>query len=307
MRRLLGWLLILLGVFALTAGALLRFYAYDEVQRTPLTVETTTKLTGTADRLDPATGDTELYDVKVTSVTETDDEASDDDVAVFVNTLCVVKDEPGTPDCVASPEDDPDDRLVTASTDVFATDRITAEAIPVDRMDDYLPDDAEPHEGLVNKWPFDAQKEDYSYWDGLLGRAVTAEYVGTETINGLEVYVYEVDVQEEEATVVPAEDGEGIEGLYTSEKTMRVDPVTGSIIDQEQREVRTLPNGDPLIELDVAFTEEQVETNVSDAEDGADQLRLVGVTGPLVGLIVGVLLIAVGLFLVLGARRRTTS
>ena len=33
----------------------------------------------------------------------------------------------------------------------------------------YLPADAEPHEGLVNKWPFEPKKKTYPYWDGTTG------------------------------------------------------------------------------------------------------------------------------------------
>lgn len=298
MRKWLGWLLVFLGVFALTAAILLRFYALDELKRTPLTVESVTKLTGTADRLNPETGETELFDIKISSVTETDDGASTDEVAVFVNTLCVVRDEPGTPDCVESTEAEPDDRLVTASTDVFATDRKTALAIDGDRMEQYLPAEAVAHDGLVNKWPFDAQKKDYLYWDGLLGRAVTADYAGTDTIDGLEVYVYEVNVDEAQAEVVP-----DVDGLYSTDKTIMVDPVTGSIISQQQHEVRTLENGDPLIELRAAFTDEQVSSNVEDAEEGGGQLQLIGTTIPLVAGIAGVLLIVGGVLLILRSRR----
>lgn len=304
MRRAFGWLLVLLGVFALTAGILLRFYAFDEVKRTPLSVESETTLTGTADKLDPATGETELFDVRVTSDTRTDDEASSDEVAVFVTSVCVVRDDPGTPDCVESTEDDPDERLVTAATDVFATDRETALAIDEERMDDYLPADAVPHEGLINKWPFDAEQKDYPFWDGVLGEAVTAEFTGTETIDGLEVNVYEVQVDEERTEVVS-----GVEGVYSLDRTVKVEPGTGSIISQEQHDTRTLPNGDPLIELQVAYTEEQVATNVADAEDARSQLQLVGVTGPLVGVALGVVMLAAGLFLILRSRRdrRTTK
>ena len=41
------------------------------------------------------------------------------------------------------------------------------------------------HEGLVNKFPFDVEKKDYPYWDGLLGRPVEMVYDDTETILGL--------------------------------------------------------------------------------------------------------------------------
>ena len=101
-------------------------------------------------------------------------------------------------------------------------------------------------------------------WPGVFGRrrggqgdafrslfAAAPEYTGTEDLDGLEVYVFEMNVDEVDAEVVS-----GIQGLYTLEKTMKVDPLTGSIVYQSQRDVRTLPNGDPLIDLQVEFTED---------------------------------------------------
>ena len=293
MRKALGWVLVGLGTFLLVAGLLMRFYAAPALKTTPLSVSSTTYLEGTAEKLDPSTGEVEDLDVKVTSVTETDDEASDDDVVVFVNTTCVVVDEPDTPDCVdAGTEENPDERLISVSTDVFATDRETALALNDEEDDEYLPADAVTHSGLVNKWPFDAEKKDYPYWDGLLGEAVTATYVGTEDVEGVETYVYEIVVEDETTEVVS-----GVEGRYSVEKTLKVDPRTGSIISQSQHDVRTLPDGDPLLDLQVEFTDEQVEENASDAEDNGSSLQLATVTGPIVAIVLGLLLIAGGLFL----------
>lgn len=295
MRKVIGWIMIVLGTFLLVAVVLIRVYALDQLKVTPLSVDTTTHLDGSADKLNPLKGKVENLDVKVTSVTKTDDEASDSNVVVFVNTTCVVLDLPDTPDCVDAK--DPQERLVSATTDVFATDRETALAIPASEMDKYLPADATPHEGLVNKWPFDSQKKDYPYWDDLLKKAVPAQYVGTETLDGMEVYVYEVKVDPTKTEVVS-----GIKGLYSAEKTIKVDPITGAIVYQRNHDVRTALNGDPLIDLDVDFTDDQIKASVDEARDGDNQLKMIGVIVPIVGGILGVLLIAVGLFLAL--RRR---
>jgi hypothetical protein len=299
MRKVIGWVLVALGTFLLCAGLLLRFYAADALKKTPLTVSSTTHLEGTADKLNPLKGEVENLDVKVTSVTKTDDEASDDDVVVFVNTTCVVLDEPDAPDCVdAGTKADPDKRLISATTDVFAEDRVTGLALSDEADDAYLPEGTDPHDGLINKWPFDAEKKDYPYWDDVLGEAVTAAYTGTETLEGLPVYVYEVDVEPTPAEVVT-----DIDGLYRAEKTIKVDPKTGSIVYQRNHDVRTLENGDPLIDLDVAFTDDQVKASVDEAADGGSKLHLISVIVPIVGVLVGLLLLAGGLFLVLRAPR----
>lgn len=292
MRKAIAWLVIGLGSFALVAGLLVRFYAADALRVTPQEVDSVTRLSGTTDRLDSATGETTLMDVKVTSVTQTDTQRSDDDVVAWVNTTCVVRDLPGTPDCVDA--DDPQERLITATVDVFATDRKTALAV---NDEQYMSDGAVPHEGLVNKWPFGAEKKDYPYWDGVIGEAVTAEYQDTENLDGLEVYVYEVTIEEEPAEVVS-----GVQGLYSAEKTIKVEPMSGQIVYQEQRDVRTLPNGDPLNDLQVAFTDEQLDLGIQDGKDAVSQLNLIGTTVPIAGIVGGLVLLALGIFLLLRGR-----
>ena len=182
MRKTIGLVLLGLGAFLLVVGLLATLWVPGQVKKTPLDVDSTTHLSGTADKLNPATGDLENIDVKATSWTKADSKRSDDDVVVFVNTTCLVIDEGDVPDCVDA--DDPEARLVSASSDVFSTDRVTAEAV----NGKYLPAGAEEKEGLVNKFPFDAEKKDYDYWDGMLGAPVTAAYDGTEDLDGLETY-----------------------------------------------------------------------------------------------------------------------
>ena len=70
-----------------------------------------------------------------------------------------------------------------------------------------------------------------------------------------------------------------------------------------QHEVRTLANGDPLLDLNIAFTDDQVSKNVAEAEDSVNQLQLVSSTLPLIGLIAGLVLIVLGAFLAFAGRR----
>jgi hypothetical protein len=292
-RKIIGWVLLALGAFLLVVGLMASIWAPGQVKRTPLDTDSTTRLAGTADKLNPATGDIESLDVKATSITKADSKRSDDDVVVFVNTLCLVIDEGDVPDCVDA--DDPQGRLISASTDVFATDRSDAMAV----NGEYLPAGAEEKEGLINKWPFDAEKKDYPYWDGLLGAPVDAVYESTETIDGLETYKYNVSIDEQPAEVV-----DGVQGVYTQDKDLWIDPVTGSIIRQAQQEVRALENGSVLLDLDLAFTDEQVADNVESAKDSGDQIELITRTVPLIGFIGGAVALLAGAFLVFAARRK---
>ncbi len=107
--------------------------------------------------------------IRIISITQADGDKSDDDVVVFKAGSCVVVNEDGNaPDCV----DGDDPRLVSADESTFATDRVTALAVD---NGDYLPKGSPQYEGLVNKWPFDAEKKTYPYWDGTVGEAVDAK------------------------------------------------------------------------------------------------------------------------------------
>ena len=292
MRKVTAGLLLGLGSFLLVAALTVVLWGADAVKKTPLDTDSVTNLSGTADKLNPATGEVESLEVKAASVTQADSELSDDDVVVFVSTTCLVIDEGDVPQCV----DSTDDRLITASSDVFATDRHTAEAV---NGSEYLPPSAEEKTGLINKWPFDAQKKDYTYWDGLLGEAVDATYDGTETIDGLETYKYHVLIEDAPAEVVT-----DIEGVYSQDKYLYIDPTTGAIINQTQHEVRELEDGSPLLDLNLGFTDDQVSANAEDAKDNGTQLGLLTKTLPLVGFIGGAIALLAGLFLLLASRRR---
>ena len=296
MRKIIGWVLLALGAFLLVIGLMASFWAPGQVKRTPLDTDSVTRLAGTADKLNPATGDVENLDVKATSITKADSKRSDDNVIVFVNTLCLVIDEGDVPDCVDA--QDPEKRLISASTDVFATDRSDAMAV----NGKYLPAGAEEKEGLINKWPFDAEKKTYPYWDGILGAPVDATYDSTETLEGLETYKYHVLVEEEPAEVI-----DGVQGVYSQDKYLWIDPTTGSIIKQSQHEVRALEDGSVLLDLDLAFTDDQVADNVDSADDSGGKIDLITKTVPLVGFIGGALALLAGAYLVFAGRRRETA
>ena len=125
MRKWIGWLLLLVGAFLLTTALLALVWAPDNIKRTPLSTDSYIYLTGEADKLNPANGEVENVPVAVLSRTKVDDDKSDGDVVVFLNTTCANIDEGDPADCL---EDD-DPRLISNGIDVFATDRRTAEAI----------------------------------------------------------------------------------------------------------------------------------------------------------------------------------
>ncbi|MGZ4496131.1 MAG: DUF3068 domain-containing protein [Nocardioides sp.] len=291
MRRKIGVALAFVGAFLVVLAVLAQAYAPGALKKTPIDVNTTTRLEGTAS-LPDSTGAVQQIPVKAFSITHTDSAKSTGDVVVFQNFSCLVKDIGDPTTCVSA--DDPQDRLINASTDTFATDRVSAEAVNDPK---YLPADAVPHEGLVNKWPFDSQKRTYKYWDSTLGKTVDATYDHTEKVNGLECYVYVAQVND-----APTEITAGVQGTYTSTTQFFIEPLTGAIINQVQHQVRNDSDGKVFLDLTLGFTKSQLKEMTDDVGKQASQLNLLTKTVPVVGYAVGIPMLLVGLGLLLLGR-----
>lgn len=283
MRKTLGPLLLGVGGFLLTTALLVLLWVPGQVKKTPLNVNSLTQLAGEASYLG-----SDRAPVKATSKTVTDGDASTGDAAVFSTFTCLMWNPDGkTPDCVSGEGEN--SRLINAGTDNFATDRKTALAF--NDQEKYVGANASPHQGLINKFPFDVEKKTYPFWDGILNRAVDAAFVGEENVNGLKTYRFNINVVDE-----PAEIASGLQGKYSDDKTMWIDPMTGSIIKQVEKQVRMLPDGSAALDLDLAFTDDQVAANVKDAEENGGRLGLIGRLPWIVGLL-GLLSLAGGLLL----------
>ena len=191
-------------------------------------------------------------------------------------------------------------RLVSATADPLATDRHTGLAVS---DADELPEGVEPHEGLINKWPFGTEQETYPVWDGVVGGPVDATFERTDEIDGLDVYVFTTNAEADGVVVA----GEDIVGNYRSDNTYFVDPRTGQIVRQEIDQVRSTEDGEVLLQMQLAFTDEQVATNVDKINDDKAKLDLMEKTIPLIGYLVGIPLILLGVFLVVRGNRRTDA
>jgi hypothetical protein len=281
------------GAFLLVAAALGQFWAPARAERTPLDVNTTTRLSGTAQRLDPSTGRVRSVKVRATQVTRSDTSVSDSKVIAFVTSTCLVVDTGHVPDCVDAR--DPQHRLVSASSDTFATDRHTAMAVNALQ---YRADRSTPHHGLVNKWPFDTARRTYPFWDDVLDTTTPATYDGTDTIHGLRTDRFSVRVPPTRAEVAT-----GVRGSYSAAETIWVEPRTGSIIKQSRHEVRTLADGRPALDVSLVYTPATVSAAVDHTRARIRVLWLVTTVVPVVGLVVGLPVLLAGLYLLLVRRR----
>jgi hypothetical protein len=85
-----------------------------------------------------------------------------------------------------------------------------------------------------------------------------------------------------------------------------VDPKTGAFIDQTATQDVALPDGTKVLDVQVSYTDDTVKNNVDTAKDNGRSLWLVDTLLPIGGVVLGIVLIALGLFL-LRRTRRTTS
>lgn len=295
MRAVVGPLLSFLGAFLLAVALLAQFYMGDALLKTPLNVNTVIHLNGHA-KLSDGTGGYSSFPVIATSTYHTNTKLSSSSVASFENAQCLMKDVGTLTGCVSAK--DPQHRLLAATTDNFATDRRTAEPV---NDPSHLPAGSSHHSGLINKWPFLSGKQDYTSYDGVTQQAVPATYGGTTKLDNHDVYIYNVEVRQ-----APADVAEGVPGFYTDSKQIYVDPMTGSIVDQREHQVRTDKKGVVQLDLHLAFTRGQVGRLVSEAETNGSKLHLIRSVLPLVGYVVGIPVLLLGLFLTV-RRRRTAS
>jgi hypothetical protein len=282
--RILARVLLGLGAFLVIAGVLAVAWAPGVVKKTPLDVDSHTVYEGEAAKIDAATGDFDKKPVYAIQDTKADADKSSDDHVLFVETSCLVVDTGGARECVNG--NDPD--LITADIDIFATDRVTAMAVD----DENLPADSGPHEGLINKWPFDVEQKTYPYWDGTIGRTVDMKYDGTEEIEGLETYRFTSSVSDEEIEVA-----EGVPGTYSNAVTVNVDPKTGAIVKGAQDQQRFLEDGTPALDVQIVWTEDTINDAVDDIKSQGMLLTLLLTVLPIVGFVGGALCLIGGFLL----------
>lgn len=323
MGKKLGVVLTGLGVFVLGVAVLARFYAYDRLAVVPLDQDTVSVSEGPgATIFDIASQQEITVDLvstrNVVGDVEASEEASDElgrDIAVW-ETL-VYTDEPGA-------VVDADNPPRSGTHDRVAFDRHTGEAVACcdtftstssDDRGEEIRDTIE-FQGLYFKFPFQTEQKTYQFWDGSLGEAVDIEFDGTETIEGLETYRFEQTIPPSDVGDITApasffgidEDGDvTIDRVYSNTRTLWIEPETGVIIRGQEDQLTVAEyEGEQvatLTDVTIGYNPETVKDNADTYSALATQLKAVRIWAPIGGTILGLLLLAAGLFLLLRNRR----
>lgn len=300
MKRLLGPVLVGLGVFLLVLAVLLPTVAVPRLEKAPLDQYSVTEATGTGSYLDPTR--LEFVDddeITVTRVVRGDVEASGDDVALYDYTQTVEASQVQEPLNVVTER-----ALFDRSTGVGTGGR----------------GDLPSHEGAqVVKFPFDVEKRDYEYHDPTAATSLTVSFQGETEVDGLDVYEFSGSISDLQraqqgvpGALVGAPDTASVfvEEYYSTDITLLVEPRTGSIVSTSSSPTRVWrpaavgdQGGEETVIFDatVEATPETVSELVADAEDAKGSLNLLDRTLPIVLGLLGLVLLVVGALLL--ARR----
>lgn len=326
MSKKLGVILSGVGMFLLGVAVLARFYAYDQLAVVPLDQNTVSVSEGPgATIFDIATQQEITVDLvstrNVVGDVEASEEASDElgrDIAVW-ETL-VYTDEPGA---VVDAENPPR----SSTNDRVAFDRHTGESVKCcgTYTSTTADDSGEPvrnaigFEGLYFKFPFQTEQKTYQFWDGSLGEAPDIEFQEVETIEGLEVYRFEQKIVPTDVGDITAPasffgiDEEGdvtLDRIYSNTRTLWIEPETGVIIRGQEDQLAVAEyQGDEvatLTDVVIGYNPETISENVDTYSSLATQLKAIRVWVPLIGGILGLLMLVAGLVL-LGRGRNQSA
>lgn len=210
-----------------------------------------------------------------------------------------------------------DGTLLNAGSYRVCLDRRTAEAVECAATE--IDDDADVTiEGLTLTFPFGTEQRDYDVFNSTARAAFPATFEGTEEIDGLEVYRFQLSIPETVIRTVdlPAamagdRDAEGTveaDVVYSNERTIWVEPVSGVIVTSEENPETVVrgPGGETgatILAGRFGADEDTIAAGVERAEDFRGQILLAEVYLPLALAGLGVVLVVVGLVLVRRAER----
>ncbi len=297
MRKVLSTGLVFVGVFLLVLAALLAFYAPSRAVKTPLNLNIKQVATGPAQILNSTTGQVESTSLIATRRVRTDSAASNSSVTVVQETLCIVKNIGNPPECVDT--NDSQGRLVSFTTDRVAADRKTGDAVNDAKYKENINGAPAKHVGLTYKFPFNAKKQTYPFFDPNSQIAADAKYQGTDKLFGMTLYRYQAVIDN-----VSLDVGPGIPGKYSDTRTVWVDPKTGTIVNGVEHQVRTLTSGQVALDTTLTFDQASQKYQADFAKNGAKKIFLLTVLVPIIALVLGLVALIAGLAL---ARRRPAT
>jgi MFS family permease len=303
MRRGSGFVLTLLGAFLIVVAALLRFWLGPAVAKDPLNEYQVLHLAGSGSYFNKSQAQEDSgVSLAVTSTIKGNVSLGSSSTAVW--------------DLFTYVKDTTNNQTITYIPYRQAFDRKTAET--VNCCGAYITDpvsDTANHSvqasGLGPFWPVGSKKQTYMWFDTIAGKPEPASYQGTTDIDGVQTYKYVEKVSPTRygsygvpGTVVGSSQATVQLGeYYSATNTFYVDPITGAPLDLTQDQTITLGPSAANVEItassiQVAETPASVASVVSSDKSARTKLLLVQDILPLIGLLLGLVLMVIGFILV---------
>lgn len=305
MRRVLGVTLTGLGAFFIVLAVMCRFYLPGQVIKFPLNEYSVSRLMGTnVSYFSQQTGsEVNGATVRAVSTVQGDVSAGSSSTAVWNNVT-------GVFDVTNSPQEP-----ISYSTERLAFDRRTGELVNCCGAE--IGTNRVHFSGQGYVWPIGTQPRNYQVFDTTLLRPETYDYTGNAVVNGLPVYIFVEHINNQkigsislpgslvglsQATVTLPE-------YLTATNTFYVDPGTGSPVKVSEAENQTLENpatgSTALVLLNgtLTSTPASVTAAVNTASSSDNEISWVQDIGPLIGLLVGIVLLVFGIVLLLSENR----
>jgi hypothetical protein len=326
LRRIVGFVVLGLGVFAVALGLLLKLYAYPRLAKAPLDPKGVSVATGTGVTAlvfieqDDGSGRPEIRNnlsVTATRLVTGDltqpEVIEDGNVASWIEAVQTI---------------DQDGNLIKATQRQLCLDRHTNEAIEPCTTRDVTTSTSQVNftgvtdknvvqPGVNLKFPFDTEKKSYQVFDLTLREATEAKFEAEENLDGLDVYRFVQDIPDRkvESRTIPgsligsSEPSVQVDLFYKNKRTMWVEPVTGQIVKgSEEQHQEFVESGDEpgqgtvVLDATLTFNNDTVTKNINDAKDNKAKLWLL-TTLPVILWIAGAVFIVGGIALLMIQRR----
>ena len=305
MRRVLGVVLTGLGAFLLVLALLFRFYLPGQVIKFPLNEYTVSDLTGTNVTYfsDQTLSEVSGATVRAASTVQGDVAAGNSSTAVWFDVTGVFDitsgPSPGTP--------------IGYSSERMAFDRRTG--LLVNCCGAAINGKPVKMSGQEFVWPIGTQKKNYQIFDTTLLKPETVKFTGTSTVDGMNVDVFVEHLNNQQFKTVSLPGSlVGMKGqstvtlpeVLTATNTYYVDPNSGSPLKLVENQTEVLRNPSTgataltLLHGTLTTTPKSVASAVSTAKSSDNEIAWVQDIGPLIGGLLGLLLLVLGILLILG-------
>ena len=291
-----------LGAFLVVLAAMCRFYLPGQVVKFPLNEYSVTTLTGTKVSYFSQQTGAEVNGATVRAISTVEG-----DVAAGNSSTAVWNEITGVFDITKSPQ-----VPISYTTQRLAFDRRTGVLVNCARCGAEV-GTARPHfagQGYV--WPIGTQPQTYQVFNTSLMKPEPFNYIGTATIDGMsvDVFVQPINNQKVGTVTLPG----SLVGItdqatvtlpeyLTATNTYYVDPVAGSPVKVVEAQNETLENPSTgttalvLFNGTLSSTPQTIATAVRTSKHYGDEISALQDIGPLVGVLVGLVLLACGIAL----------